>query len=52
MPLPPLPHPLIIELRDCLDHDYMLPDSRARGIEFAQFAVIFTRTTFSMISCY
>ena len=34
-----------------LDPAYTVPDSRSHDIEFGHFAVIFTLTTFSMISC-
>ena len=34
-----------------LDPVYTVPDSRSHDIEFGQFEVIFTLTTFSMISC-
>ena len=34
------------------DPVYTVPDSCGHDIEFSQFAVIFTLTTFSMISFY
>ena len=36
----------------CIDCLHGTADSRGHGIEFGQFTVKFTLTTFSMISCY
>ena len=40
-------------LKSCmLDPVYTVPDSHSHENDFGEFQVIFTLTTFSMISCY